>query len=462
MYKVLIEGCDPLFLPHFTIGCGQKYYKSSKFTKDCHHHDKSNGNGIEKSNKNKNDNKFKQSQLNFTSSSSDPSKSGEIKDVCYPIYDKNRIWHQKRDYSKLTKIANDLCIWDDRIPIVLTHYHRDIDNQDDHDDTIIIDLNNHSRYLSFEKQQEIIMIDNLQNKSLAVGNKNLNLIDCTNDNKTIKLIDMRQRSPWWFKEREKKVTGSKLTNIFGFWGLSKFWTTWFDCYDPDNPILKEIISSYAESDREIAKGKECMAWGTFHENDGLATVIHHLGNKNNLIFYEITLTTIRWSVAHLNLIKTYLLQDFNHVWTDGVDDHIWQNAFCADSPDFIGYECISNDVFAGEIKCAYGLRDPKTYERGIPYWYYAQSQLHMLVRPDIQYCFFVSWSPTRTKIWRINKDLNFWTLALRPLVYFHKCGLDKKPPRSLIQPCKKLIDYCELQCQSALFLGEFKSCFSKE
>jgi hypothetical protein len=423
--------------------------------------------------------------------------------ICENTFDKNAIWiRQKRPAAKLTQLANDLDTWDSLPPIK-------IDLNDPNiviDPNLIIDLKTHKNYFSFEVQ-DYFLNNNLStsfpysfinvNEYVNFDFKNHNKMkqgDTENNNNNSNLnllVNLRQRSDWWFEQRINRVTGSKLTNIFGFWDLARLWITWFQTYDPNNKILEEVIKSQDESERERAKSQECMAWGTDHEDDGIATALHYLSlegkqRKVQVNIYETTITPIKWSAQHLQKIKEYLLKDFKYIWQDGHDDEIWQNAFVADTPDFLGYEIdlnlnldsddlIENDnhnknrnknniiYFAGEVKCAYGLRHPKIYEN-VPYWYYAQAQLHMLVRPDIEFCYFISWSPTKTRIWKINKDITFWDLALRPMVYFHKFYLDKKPPKSFVDSrfCEKLKEYCKIRCEMAILIGEFPSCFAKK
>jgi hypothetical protein len=294
------------------------------------------------------------------------------------------------------------------------------------------DLDSCTRYFSFERQ------------------------DPSGD---LQLINKRQRSPWWFKERLCTLTGSKLVNAMGLFDFDSFLKTWYETYDGTNLILDDMTKSQCGD--EITKGEECMAWGTFHEIDALATLVHHLAVENDLEFYETTLTRISLPKYLVDLIKVTLKKEFNHDWKDEIDDEIWSNAFKS-SPDCSGKECRTGNVFVAELKCAYGLRFPKTYAE-IPYYYYPQVQFHMLTNPKAEYAYFLSWSPTRSKIWRVERDTQFWKIAIPALCYFHKMGLDKVPPSSLMDSRigKDVKEYCKEQSENCIYIGEFDSIFAK-
>lgn len=299
----------------------------------------------------------------------------------------------------------------------------------------VYDLNACVRYHSFERQDSIDGKSNLVNK--------------------------RQRSEWWFKERLKTITGSKLVSVIGMFDYDSFLRTWYESYDDKHAVLQDMNHAKEQDRVDNEKTMECMEWGTNHEIDGLATLIHHLGDKYNLEFCETTLSNIHPSMQHFEIIKKTLKDHLNYEWKDGIDDEVFKNAFKS-SPDASGKECISNEPFVVEIKCAYGIRSPKTYTE-FPYYYYPQVQFHLLTNKKAEYAYFVSWSPTLTKIWRVDRDNQFWRITMPCLAYFHKLGMNNTPPASLINNKlnKEIKEYCKEQAENCIFIGEFDSIYSQ-
>lgn len=278
------------------------------------------------------------------------------------------------------------------------------------------------------------------------------------------LLAKRQRTPWWFDERKNSMTGSKIVKALNFFDIDSMEKTWYETYDPDNPVYLDMLAYDAENEQQAAKEAECMEWGTHNEPNALATLIYHLGVKYDLEFYETTLTPIPITGEQrflMEIIKKTLKTEFNYDWVEG-DEKIWAK-FAKSTPDISGKECRTGILFASELKCAYGLRLPKVYNE-IPYYYYLQLQFHMLTNPKIEYGHLVSWSPKTTRIWRVEKDLQACKMALPALVFFHKMGLDKTPPSSTIDDklIKKIKDYCREQVENAIFLGEFPSVYASK
>ena len=335
---------------------------------------------------------------------------------------------------------------------------------------------NKNNYKKCDTKQDSIKPNLCINTTLDIENKNttlnlynhitrtFNLDNCTRyysferQDPTGQLCKKRQRSDLWRKERLKTITGSKLVNLIPMFEWAKFIKVWYETYQETNPIIQELQS--LESVCEKEKSEECMAWGTYHEIDALATFIYHLGDKLDLEFSETTLTRIPLSHSLLSIIKNTLKREFNYTWENGKDDEIWSRAFKV-SPDLSGRERITNNNFVAEFKCAYGLRMPRVYD-GVPYYYYPQAQYHMLTRSDIEYCYFVSWSPKQTRIWRIERDNVFWNYTMPLLAYFHKLGLDGQVPISVMNEtiCRQVKDYCKEQVETCTLIGDFTSVYS--
>lgn len=464
LFKVEIPGLDqPLFIPHFRIGCGRFYEKKSN-----------------QQNKRKLPTSFDGINVvrNDAKSKSDVKANSKVNNN---EVKKPNTWIK---YKKSTDLKEFLS----RPPIPLT--------PPTHEGAIIVDLSQAANYFPFEKQDTKRLARYKLNSNLTPSLKSsINNIDDVklgvnpNDavNTTVNGFDhLRQRGEWWFNQRLKTLTGSKLVNILGLFGFEEHLKTWHDTYDDD--VKKKQDEQLAEKltpeqANNKLRGDESMAWGTFNEANALATVVKNFPNIN---FYETTIQPIEWiNQSYIEVIKKTLKQSYNHQWDEVKDGALWRH-FAKSTPDAEAEECISNDgdntnvnstgdakingkvkclspdQFPFEFKCSYGLRCPKLWEE-VAWYYYAQVQYHILTNPKSKFCYIVSWTPLKTRIWRINRDTGFWNMALPLLVHFHKAGLDNRPPQSLPDPklSNAIKDYCKSKSESAIFIGEYESCFAK-
>lgn len=304
---------------------------------------------------------------------------------------------------------------------------------------VLYDLLTSSRYLSLEKQDPTTKLG---------------------------LTDQRQRSSWWFGQRRRHVTGSKLVNAMAFFGgLDSILDAYYDTYEPDSTECKARKTTAAANTLNAEKQQECMDWGTYHEADALATFLSHIGEALDVEIQETTCTHVRLPSELMTIVRQTFKQLYpDKTWRKDVDDEIW-NDMLLDSPDGVGIEKRTGKLIAIENKAAYKLRDPQTYDKCV-WYYYPQMQLHILTNLKITHCYLVSWSPTTTKIWKIKRDIEFWRLSIPLIMAFHKLGLDGTPPNAAyLEQHKKLINrvktYCKKKVNDAEFLGSFSSVYSK-
>lgn len=198
-----------------------------------------------------------------------------------------------------------------------------------------------------------------------------------------RLTALRQGSEAWLRERWAHATSSRLLEFLGYFPRERSDAgVLARIYGARDKLLDEMESAFEaramqfESARERAVGEERMAHGSAHEDDGLATL---LSARPTLRLRECVL-------QHLH------------------DDPCGMSLFRG-SQDAAGVDSRARRVSV-EIKCPYGDREPRCY-RGVKDYYVAQMQLHMRVE-DSEMCYFVCWTPERTRIWIVMRSREFW------------------------------------------------------
>src|SRR6185312_4300918 len=77
---------------------------------------------------------------------------------------------------------------------------------------------------------------------------------------------LAQKSAEWHQQRKKTITGSRIANLLGMFGLEGYLKTFYDIY---------MSTTYPspKKEEEISKcvTEEKINWGNYHENDGAAT-----------------------------------------------------------------------------------------------------------------------------------------------------------------------------------------------
>jgi hypothetical protein len=171
--------------------------------------------------------------------------------------------------------------------------------------TLFFDLSACDRYHSLERQ------DADQCKEESDGKRP------SHAGKFIWWRTRRQRGEWWRREREyfRGLSGSKLIAALLLFPPAEgkkpveYLINWYKTYLPDSKELI-LLQDLKDSSEETSVGQECMDWGTFHEIDGLASFLHHLGNVLDVDIYETTLSPVQLSP---DLIKEVLIGEVERV-----------------------------------------------------------------------------------------------------------------------------------------------------
>lgn len=235
-------------------------------------------------------------------------------------------------------------------------------------------------------------------------------------------LELRQRTPGWHARRFRRITGSKHAKALGFFGREQRLQCWYDTYVQPSAIPLK----YRSQEDEISK--ERMSWGTVHEDDGVATLLAHLGAAFDLEIRECVLQPVRLSAEHRALIRDLVVTEFKREWTPA-EAQIWDD-FLMTSPDGVVYLRRLQLLLAVELKCKYGNRTPHVYDSP-PDIYYGQQQAHIATDAALQGCLFASWAPDFTGLWWTAPNPSYWRLALPWLVRFHDAGLRGIPPEDI-------------------------------
>lgn len=129
---------------------------------------------------------------------------------------------------------------------------------------------------------------------------------------------------------------------------------------------------------ESLRSRESMAWGVEHEDDAVATFLHHLGDTFDIELFESPLCKPQ---LPRDLVDT-VFDTHRQLYPDGgwdfkKDWFAWQDML-RDSPDATGIEHSTGLAFALEVKAPYHDRMPEPYKK--PKWYQApQQQSHTLI-----------------------------------------------------------------------------------
>ena len=185
------------------------------------------------------------------------------------------------------------------------------------------------------------------------------------------MSDTQQGTPAWFKARQGKLTASRFGAAAG---VCAFVTR------------KKAL--------RLAVGVE--------QRDGMPDACLH-GIKNEQ-----------------NAVKDYMIRTGNVVTKYGMGTHPDYD-WIGGSPDGL-----VGDQGMIEVKCPYYKQVPHTT---IPAHYYCQINGLMQIL-DRQWCDFVSWTPTKMKIYRVYRDETLWDYLLDKYTVFYaymKRGCDKIP-----------------------------------
>ena len=206
------------------------------------------------------------------------------------------------------------------------------------------------------------------------------------------LAARRQHSDAWFRDRVGNVTGSALSKFAGWafggdeaaaiWGArDQVWEEW-EAEKRGVTLPKRAL--VFEDERREATASEAMAWGTANELNGLATFKIA---RPTLVTYERTLMRLPYAPSE----RFSDSQDGAGVAPDGTTREDGMPG---------------GTRFSLEVKCRYGAREPDPYT-GVKDYYVLQMLLHCEVE-DSERCYFVCWTPTRTRVWLVPRSRDLW------------------------------------------------------
>ena len=190
-----------------------------------------------------------------------------------------------------------------------------------------------------------------------------------------------QRTDGWWRRRSNKVSGSKLANLL-----------FLDKLEDLIQYRLEVIGERPRTPLD-AEAMVRVKFGVDHEPDAGATLLHHLPDI--------------------------------HAWEVGFEFHP-EHKWFGSSPDGVVYwpSRFPNDPWGTlEIKCctktnASGKSVPHA---GVPYYYMPQLHAEMMCMPFPRRCnwsVFVSWSMTKSKVYIVKFDEEYWKLVWDMVVDF--------------------------------------------
>jgi len=187
-------------------------------------------------------------------------------------------------------------------------------------------------------------------------------------------MQVEQRSPEWFKQREGRITASSVGAIMGLAPYSK-----------RQDVMRRMVREYYGLASEF-KGNAATDWGIFNENGAIMEFQMETG---------LTVTP----APFVPYSERY-----------------------GASPD--GYTSDGNII---EVKCPYGLRNGEGEFKSISeqQHYYAQIQMQMLC-VDKQKCFFYQWQPTKTKLEVVNRDDDYIASMLKECDLFYEAYVQER------------------------------------
>ena len=193
----------------------------------------------------------------------------------------------------------------------------------------------------------------------------------------LKALDQTpQRTPEWWARRKHRLSGSKLSQLL------------FIENDFQFLAYREEVLGFRPRPPLDARGKKNVKWGIDNEPNACATTLHHL--------------------PHIR------------VWDVGFEKHPKHDWF-GSSPDGVvhwpgkGYGAL-------EIKCSTKLnaKGVNVPHQGVPAYYIPQLHAEMRCLPiePCDWTLFVSWSSSKTKIYIVHFDDNYWSILWDAMVDF--------------------------------------------
>lgn len=233
----------------------------------------------------------------------------------------------------------------------------------------------------------------------------------------LKALDQTpQRTPAWWARRSNRLSGSKLSQLLFIENEEQF------------VAYREEVLGLRPRPPLDEKGQANVKWGVENEPNAAATALHHLPN-------------IR-------------------IWEVGFEQHPVHDWF-GSSPDGVvhwpekGYGAV-------EIKCstkknAKGVSVP---HQGVPAYYIPQLHAEMRCLPiePCNWTLFISWSSSKTKMYIVDFDDNYWSILWDSMIDF----MDGDVPYEKWKVKQQLLKNASNEiARSAKLLGVFESCVIK-
>jgi hypothetical protein len=229
----------------------------------------------------------------------------------------------------------------------------------------------------------------------------------------LKALDQTpQRTPEWWVRRRNRLSGSKLSQLL------------FIQSQDEMTVYREVVLGQRPRPPLDERGQKNVKWGVENEPNACATALHHLPNMR--------------------------------VWEVGFEQHATHSWF-GSSPDGVVH-WPDRGYGAMEIKCstklnAKGLNVP---HQGVPYYYIPQLHAEMRCLPidPCDWTLFVSWSQTKTKMYTVQFDEEYFSIMWDCMIDFMAGDV----PYELWRLKRdRLADASREVARNALPLGSFES-----
>ena len=251
------------------------------------------------------------------------------------------------------------------------------------------------------------------------------------------LVKLRQGLLEWFRQRWGHATSSRLLRFLGWlFRRASPAEVAAEIYKARDELQYEMEHEFEQrdmefkDDRDKAVGKERMAHGVEHEDDGVITLLYH---RPTLKLRECVLQPMA-GVGRSSLFYS--------------------------SQDAAGIDAQGRRISV-EVKCRYWDRDPQAFD-GVKDYYVPQMCAHMGAEDSVC-CYFVSWGPDTSRIWTVKRNAELWSRIesyFFELMSYSDNSLDQ---RWLLAAAKQIRDNCTQVARASPELkgSPFVSCYVK-
>lgn len=268
------------------------------------------------------------------------------------------------------------------------------------------------------------------------------------------LIPFRQRGEGWFAARAKKVNFSAFSNIIGWFGQ-------------EGALRAQVSAHELKSKKEIEEdeisleiGKENMAFGSFHEIDGVATLIKFLGRWDcSLILRETVSMEMNLSQSVIDSLASAFAAKYKRRWTASEEGFFL--SMCRSSPDGVIVDKSGKVLYAVELKSPHGRRKPEPYTK-VPYYYIPQC----IAEADVLGAtgtLFMAWGPETSNLWFIPACPDFLEQAIPLLFEWQDEGRHGRYQSKFpVRQAAELLDYAKALATGARLIAVLPSVYSKQ